>query len=181
MYLEDSECSSIICSHGSECRIDDNGRAQCFCPDDCNEYARTMSLQGYVCGSDNRTYESLCELNKRACQTQQNLTLAYFGECSTFLNSFLLLVLLLKNKNICLFIDACHHSNCSKNVNECNPHIQCLFDYRPLCASNLQQYSNECEMNKYACQSNIPLTKLHDGPCDIHEQRQQIEGNGIDQ
>jgi len=34
-------------------------------------------------------------------------------------------------------------------------------------------------MTKYACQSNIRLTKLHDGPCDFHEQHQQLEGNRI--
>ena len=65
------------------------------------------------------------------------------------------------------------------NANECNSHIQCSSDFRPLCASNLQEYVNECEMNKYACQSNILLTKLHDGPCDFLEQQQQLEGNRI--
>ncbi|CAF4244959.1 unnamed protein product [Rotaria sp. Silwood2] len=130
----------------------DNGLSRCYCPDNCNEYVHTIPSEGYVCGSDNQTYESLCELNKKACQTQQNLSVAHIGECQ-----------------------GCHHSNCPKNVNECNPHIQCLFDYRPLCASNLQEYSNECEMNKYACQSNIHLTKLYDGPCDFSEQHQQSE------
>jgi len=66
-----------------------------------------------------------------------------------------------------------------RNINECNPSIQCSTDYHPLCASNLEEYSNECEMTKYACQSNIRLTKLHDGPCDFYEQQQQLEGNRI--
>ncbi|CAF4139116.1 unnamed protein product [Rotaria magnacalcarata] len=148
----DSACSSIICSHESKCRIDDNGLPRCFCPDNCDEYARTMPSHGYVCGSDNKTYESLCELNKKACQMQENLTPTHIGECHD-----------------------CDHSDCPENPNKCNPHIQCLFDYHLLCASNLQEYSNECEMNKYACQSNIHLTKLHDGSCDFHEQRQQHE------
>ena len=34
-------------------------------------------------------------------------------------------------------------------------------------------------MTKYACQSNISLTKLHDGLCDIYEQQQKSEGNRI--
>jgi len=34
-------------------------------------------------------------------------------------------------------------------------------------------------MNKYACQSNIHLTKLHDGSCDFYEQEQQSKGNRI--
>ncbi|CAF1530523.1 unnamed protein product, partial [Rotaria sordida] len=148
---EDSTCTSI-CSHGSVCRIDVSGLSSCDCPDNCNEYVHTIPSEGYVCGSDNQTYESLCKLNKKACQTQQNLTVAYLGECQ-----------------------GCHHSNCPKNVNECNPHIQCLSDYHLLCASNLKEYYNECEMNKYACQSNIHLTKLYDGPCNFSEQHQQTE------
>ena len=82
MYLVESTCSSIICSHGSKCRIDDNGLPQCYCPDNCNEYAPSISSsEGRVCGTDNQTYESFCELNRRACQIRANLTVAYFGEC----------------------------------------------------------------------------------------------------
>ncbi len=83
----------------------------------------------------------------------------------------------LPGKEKYLFIENCLDANCSKNLTECNPYIECLIDYHPLCANNLQEYSNECEMSKYACQSNIRLTKLHDGPCDFHEQQQQSEGN----
>jgi len=54
--------------------------------------------------------------------------------------------------------------------------MDCSFDFQPLCASNLHNYSNECEMHKYACQSNINLTKLHDGICYLHEQHQLREG-----
>jgi hypothetical protein len=146
---------------------------RCYCPDNCNEYVRTISSEGHICGTDNQTYETLCELNKKACQTQKNLTIAYVGDC----RMLTLLFLFFTNKY--LSIENCHHSNCSKNITECNPYIQCLSDYHPLCASNLQEYSNECEMNKYACQSNIHLTKFHDGPCDFHEKQQQFEGNRI--
>ncbi|CAF3750071.1 unnamed protein product [Adineta steineri] len=145
----------MVCSHGSKCKTDANGLSKCCCPDNCNEYKRTTSSsEGPVCGTDNRTYKTICELNKEACQTQQNLNVSYIGACQD-----------------------CHHSDCPKNnnVNHCNPHIQCLSEYYPICGSNLQEYSNECEMNKYACQSNIPITKLHDGPCDSREQQQQFE------
>jgi len=54
--------------------------------------------------------------------------------------------------------------------------MDCSFDFQPLCASNLHNYSNECEMHKYSCQSNINLTKLHDGICYRHEQNQLREG-----
>lgn len=72
----------------------------------------------------------------------------------------------------------CPYSNCTASLSQCNPSIQCptTDDNQRLCASNLQEYVNECEMTKYACQTQISLTKLHDGPCDYHEQHQQWEG-----
>lgn len=80
------------------------------------------------------------------------------------------------NKYICS-VQGCHHSTCSPNGDDCHSERQCSADYRPLCASNLQEYSNECEMTKYACQLHLRLTKLHDGPCDAYEQQRQLEGN----
>ena len=74
-------------------------------------------------------------------------------------------------------LEICPYSNCTAFVNQCNPSLQCSTDTnRRICASNLQEYFNECEMNKYACQSQISLTKLHDGPSDYHEQHQQWQG-----
>jgi hypothetical protein len=144
---------------------------RCYCPDDCNEYVRTISSEGLVCGTDNQTYKTVCLLNKKACQKEQNLTVAYIGECR-----MLILPYFSKQKKY-LSIENCHHSNCTMNMIKCNSYILCSTDYQPLCGSNLQEYLNECEMNKYACQTNILLTKLHDGPCDLHEQQQKSEGN----
>ena len=56
-----------------------------------------------VCGSDNRTYNSLCILKREACIFNSGLTLLHKGECGTricfsvcviFLNPFLPLILL---------------------------------------------------------------------------------------
>lgn len=90
MYLVDLACSSIVCSHGSKCITDVNGLPQCHCPDNCNEYVRTISSEGRICGSDNQTYETLCQLNKKACKTRQNLTVAYIGECRMLTGFYLL-------------------------------------------------------------------------------------------
>ncbi len=88
MYLVDLACSSIICSHGSKCLIDDNSLPRCYCPDNCREYVRTISSEGRICGSDNQTYETLCDLYKKACQIRQNLTVAYIGECRMLIPIF---------------------------------------------------------------------------------------------
>jgi len=92
MYLVDLACSSIICSHGSKCITDVNGLSQCNCPDNCNEYISTISSEGRICGSDNQTYETVCELNKKACKTRQNLTAIHIGECRMLTFIFLYFV-----------------------------------------------------------------------------------------
>jgi hypothetical protein len=96
----------------------------------------------------------------------------------SYVDFFFFFILSLEKQKY-LSIEVCHHPNCPESVIKCNPHTQCLSEYHPICGSNLQEYSNECEMNKYACQSNINLTKLHDGPCDFLEQQRQFEGNRI--
>ncbi len=74
-------CSSTICSHGAKCKIIDNGLARCYCPNNCDEYIRKISSDGPICGSDHRTYETICELNKRTCDIQQNLYVVHLGKC----------------------------------------------------------------------------------------------------
>ncbi len=78
-----------------------------------------------------------------------------------------------------ILLEHCANGSCFSNNQKCDPYVNCSLEYQPLCASNLYNYSNECQMNKYACQSNINLTKLHDGMCTIHEQHRLRESEGI--
>ena len=74
-------CSSTSCSHGAKCIINDNGLLYCNCPNNCDEYIRTISYDGPICGSDHQTYETICDLNKKECEIQQSLTIAHTGKC----------------------------------------------------------------------------------------------------
>ncbi len=76
-------CSSIICSHGAKCIMNDHGLPRCSCPNNCDEYIRTKSSNGPVCGNDNHTYETICELNKKACERQENVYVVHLGKCRT--------------------------------------------------------------------------------------------------
>jgi hypothetical protein len=75
-----------------------------------------------------------------------------------------------------IILEHCQGSSCILNNQKCDPYINCSSVNRPLCASNFHNYPNECEMQKYACQSNINLTKLHDRTCYLHEQQHLREG-----
>ncbi|CAF1014592.1 unnamed protein product [Adineta ricciae] len=148
-YEKNLTCSSMNCSHGAKCVINENGLAGCDCPINCDEYDRTEVPDGLICASDHRTYETSCELQKKACEIQQNLSVLHSGRCQD-----------------------CTDSSCLLNSQQCNPYVNCLSKYRPICASNLHSYSNECEMQKYACQSHVNLTKLHDKRCYSNEEQQ---------
>lgn len=74
-------CSTIDCSHGAKCALNNYGIPRCYCPKNCDEYVRTISSNGPVCGSDHHTYETICELNRKACERQENLQFVHLGQC----------------------------------------------------------------------------------------------------
>lgn len=78
-----------------------------------------------------------------------------------------------------IVLENCHDSICFLNDKQCDPYPNCSLDYQPLCANNLHNYSNECEMHTYACQSNINLAKSHDGTCTSYELQQLRQGTSL--
>ncbi|UJR13720.1 hypothetical protein I4U23_000731 [Adineta vaga] len=139
---KDSTCLSLNCSHGAKCVMNENGLTRCDCPINCDEYVQTVSSDELVCGSDHQTYKTICELHKKACKIQEDLYVIHPGQCHML-----------------------DHA-------QCDPYFDCSTKYRPVCASNLYTYSNECEMHKYACQSDVNLKKLHDNKCTFQEEQQ---------
>ncbi|KAI5633772.1 kazal-type serine protease inhibitor domain-containing protein [Phthorimaea operculella] len=67
-------CKGVQCGAGRRCAVRD-GRARCVC-------AATCRRAGPVCGSDGKTYKSLCRLRRRSCRRPaKHLTLDYPGPC----------------------------------------------------------------------------------------------------
>ena len=59
---------------GEEC-VDSGGAPRCQCPT-CDPIVVP------VCGTDNRTYENACELQRQACVSRRpRLVVAYGGQC----------------------------------------------------------------------------------------------------
>uniref|UniRef100_A0A8C9VEY1 Agrin n=1 Tax=Scleropages formosus TaxID=113540 RepID=A0A8C9VEY1_SCLFO len=140
-------CGEVTCSYGSTCVLSSDGQsAKCMCPVSCEGQPRHV-----VCGSDGNDYPSECELNKQACAKQTNIRKQYQGPC-----------------------DPCSHNNMSgacrvepgtrRMVTLPSPD-SCPLDSNPLCASDGQTYSSDCQMRRVGLLKGITLRKVHSGPC----------------
>lgn len=70
-------CAEVTCSFGSTCvRSADGQGAKCVCPASCSGVAESL-----VCGSDGKDYRSECDLNKHACDKQENVFKKFDGAC----------------------------------------------------------------------------------------------------
>lgn len=70
-------CAEVTCSFGSTCvRSADGQTARCVCPASCSGVAESI-----VCGSDGKDYRSECDLNKHACDKQENVFKKFDGAC----------------------------------------------------------------------------------------------------
>ena len=74
MLFFTESCAGVSCGSGRRCVVR-GGRARCVCAAACRRV-------GAVCGSDGRTYPSLCRLRRRACRRPaKHLVLDYPGPC----------------------------------------------------------------------------------------------------
>lgn len=71
-------CSKAGCEADEECQVDEKGMPQCLCVGPCPPIHRP------VCGSDEMTYSSTCELQRQSCLKKRNITLLYEGVCGKF-------------------------------------------------------------------------------------------------
>lgn len=87
IFLISESCSEVKCDVGEKC-VERNGRPKCVCAPDCRGSAkRTLPkhVAGKpVCGTDGKSYRTLCRLKKRACRRKNSsLTVAYYGPCQS--------------------------------------------------------------------------------------------------
>lgn len=71
-----STCAGVICPPNRECAVAANNRAICVCIQSCSNYPDPL------CGSNNQTYMTECDLQRQSCLTNTNITVAYTGECN---------------------------------------------------------------------------------------------------
>ena len=97
-----------------------------------------------VCGSNGKTYDNDCELERAACENPgQNITMVCWGNCP------------------------CHPKGTSAehSDNQICPQV-CLTEWKPVCGSNGKTYGNDCELERASCQNPFEtITKQCEGQC----------------
>jgi len=73
-------CAEVRCEEGKKCVVR-RGRPRCVCSPECKA---PRGGGGPVCGTDGKSYKSLCRLKKRACKKgSHELAVAYNGHCQS--------------------------------------------------------------------------------------------------
>ncbi|XP_060806535.1 agrin-like [Amyelois transitella] len=142
-------CDSVKCGLREHCSLDARGVAVCGCGPDCEAVVRP------VCGSDGRTYESPCLLERASCLENRDIRMAYMGTCGV--------------ENPCARATCPWGGACVSRIGtaQCACPV-CAPALAPVCASDQNTYGSECKMRMHACQEGIKegeLRVLYNGTC----------------
>lgn len=145
-------CENKQCHYYAVCQSDGKN-ARCVCPSACVE------VENKVCGTDRITYQNECELKVASCRDQKLIEVESRGDCDK-----------------CAKVPCQYGSTCEDGHCVCPQ--TCPADFKPLCASNIRAYSNECEMKRDACLNKMELYIINNGPCEETSGSGLIEGSG---
>ncbi|XP_022108648.1 follistatin-like [Acanthaster planci] len=150
-------CDDVECLNDKCCVEDQHGRPHCVsysaitCPGPFRE--------DFVCGADNVTYETLCQLRRTSCSRGNIISVAYEGKCENLTSC---------NDTICVDRKQCfwdQAANTSRCI-LCNYTCSGWADEVPLCASDNQTYQSWCAMQEHICQTGEYVEIVSWGTCD---------------
>ena len=102
-----------------------------------------------VCGSDGKTYQNECELERKACKKPElNLKVAYKGKCE------------IESEEVENAVDERLEEDCPSFCNRM---------YDPVCGTDYKTYPNPCTLKIESC-SNKKVEQLYHGECQCPEE-----------
>ncbi|XP_061196855.1 agrin-like [Saccostrea echinata] len=153
-------CKDLACTSPQVCIVDpDTGIPRCGCVQKCED------RMAQVCGTDGRQYSNRCMLELQACQSRQNIKVKNEGPCEDQLIDGEYKPM---SEGPCASV-RCYYGSCridNRNQPVCDCEPECPdTGPNPVCGSDGQNYSSECQLRKHSCRSGKLINKIQDGPC----------------
>ncbi|XP_069691213.1 follistatin [Periplaneta americana] len=150
-YACKESCAGVDCGEGKKCEVR-RGRPKCVCSPDC----RKSRHKGPVCGTDGRSYRSVCRLRKRACRRDMKLAVAYYGHCQSSCDR----IRCPAGKH-CL-LDQNLSPHCVKCAQRCPPRPAAS---RQVCGTDGVTYQSACHLQEAACHKGKAIPVAYKGRC----------------
>ncbi|KAM4737420.1 agrin isoform 3-T3 [Anableps anableps] len=135
-----SPCLTKTCEHGAVCVVK-NDEPVCECTEACPQTSDP------VCGSDDQTYRSPCEMRAMGCTLQKHIRIQHKGPCD----------------------EACTNCSfgaiCDAQSGQCVCPSECVESHQPVCGSDGHTYNSECELNVRSCKEQMELRVVSQGEC----------------
>ena len=130
----ESVCARLNCHPLAECHKGPSGIVECLCPP-------CPPIYSPVCGNNNQTYNSECELYRTSCVTKSDVMLDYHGVCTA---------------RPCLKSECmAPHSTCGSEATDPTRTVchcpSCTHTFSPVCGDNSVLYDNICLLQQQAC------------------------------
>ena len=146
--VKEDRCDKKVCPVGKICQISEAKEAECIC-----EPCLETEEYSPICATNNIVYPNKCQMDLAACRLDSEISVLKEGFCD----------------DPCSLVRCGYGAKCvpssDRKTATCECSDVCPKIYSPVCASNGQEFSNNCEMENFICRNQIDLTTRYESAC----------------